>query len=121
MDPAEFAKIVQARLEEIGQSPYRAAVSHKLPRDAIRYVLSGRMPRLDRAAQICEALGLDFYVGSPRPPPDAGSPPRNAVPASRLVHPTHELVRLIFEAGHDPIPDDLWPAVIEFYRTRESK
>ena len=121
MDPAEFAKIVRTRLEEIGQSPYRAAVSHKLPRDAIRYVLSGRMPRLDRVAQICEALGLEFYVGPPRPPPQKGTSPRTAVPASRLVHPTHELVRLVFEAGQDPIPDDLWPELLEYYRTREPK
>lgn len=120
MDPAEFARIVRARLEEIGQSPYRAAVSHKLPRDAIRYVLSGRMPRLDRVTQICEALGLELYVGPPRPPPQAPMPPRAAVPASRLVHPTQELVRLVFEAGHDPIPDDLWPQLLERYQDKES-
>ena len=121
MDPAEFARIVRSRLEEIGQSPYRAAVSHRLPRDAIRYVLSGRMPRLDRVAQICDALGLEFYVGPPRPASETGPGPGTDVPASSLVRPTQELVRLVYEAGYDPIPNDLWPDLLERYQAKETK
>ena len=119
MDPAEFARIVRSRLEEIGQSPYRAAVSHRLPRDSIRYVLSGRMPRLDRVAQICDALGLEFYVGPQRPIPQTDTLPSGVVPAASLVQLTHELVRLVTEAGGDPIPDDLWPLLLERRRAQE--
>ena len=35
-------------------------------RDTIRSVLRGRVPSVERAAEICEALGLEFYVGPPR-------------------------------------------------------
>ena len=34
-----------------------------LPRDAIRYVLEGRDPKLSRAAAIAEALDIDFRLG----------------------------------------------------------
>ena len=30
-------------------------------------MLDGHIPRLDRAAEICDALGLEFYIGPPRP------------------------------------------------------
>ena len=118
MDPAEFANIVRSRLAETGQSPYRAAVAHRLPRDAVRYVLSGRIPRLDRVVQICEALGLELHVGLPGRTPPPGTLPDGAVPASALVGPARELVRLVCEAGGDPIPEDLWPVLLE--RRRES-
>ena len=121
MDPAEFARIVRSRLDEIGQSPYRAAVSHRLPRDAIRYVLSGRMPRLDRALEICEALDLEFYVGPPRPPPQEPAARSGTVPASRLVFLTHELVRIVSDAGADPVPEDVWPELVERRKAREQE
>ena len=79
------------------------------------------MPRLDRTAQICEALGLEFYVGPPRPAPEAAPGPGTDVPAASLVRPTQELVRLVHEAGHDPIPDDLWPDLLERYQSKEPK
>ena len=66
MQPAQFAHAVRERLRETRQSIHGAAVSNGLPRDAIRRVLEGHVPRLDRAGDICEALGLEFYVGPPR-------------------------------------------------------
>ena len=113
MDPAEFARIVRSRLAEIGLSPYRAAVSHRLPRDAFRYAIAGRMPRLDRVAQICDALGLELYVGPPRAVPPPGDVPSGMVPASELLPLTHGLVRLVHEAGDDPIPEDLRTDLLE--------
>lgn len=113
MDPTEFAKVIRSRLEEIGQSPYRAAVSRSLPRDAIRYVLTGHMPRLDRVAQICDALDLELHVGPARRIPQVDALGNGAVSASHLVPLAHELVRLLSEAGYDPVPDDLWPVLVE--------
>ncbi|MCY4029233.1 MAG: hypothetical protein OXH75_23305, partial [Acidobacteria bacterium] len=40
-----------------------------LPQDAIRSVLNGHVPRLNRVEQICRALGLEFYIGPPRDVP----------------------------------------------------
>ena len=50
-------------------------MDHNLPQDAIRSILEGHTPRLDRAAEICRALGLEFYIGPPRDEagPDAAS------------------------------------------------
>ena len=62
----DFAEAVRLRLAETGQSQYRAAVNSGLPQDAIRSVLSGHVPRLNRAEQICRALGLDLYIGPSR-------------------------------------------------------
>ena len=61
-----FARIVQEELRRQGASPISVAQHAGLNRDAIRSVLRGRVPSVDRAAQICEALGLEFYVGPSR-------------------------------------------------------
>ena len=62
----DFAETIRRRLAEKGQSKYRAAVSSGLPQDAIRSVLNGHVPRLNRVEQICRALGLDLYIGPSR-------------------------------------------------------
>ena len=49
------------------------AVEAGLPRDAIRSVLVGHDPRLSRAVELADALGLEFYVGPPRAGPDHGA------------------------------------------------
>ena len=61
-----FAEILDAHLKSIGLKPIAAAERHGLNRDAIRSVMRGRSPSVDRAAEICSALGLEFYVGPPR-------------------------------------------------------
>ena len=66
MTTIDFAEAVRRRLAEIGQSRYRAAVNSGLPQDAIRSVLNGHIPRLNRAEQICRALGLELYIGPSR-------------------------------------------------------
>ena len=62
----DFAEAVRRRLAERGQSQYRAALNSGLPQDAIRSVLNGHVPRLNRVEQICRALGLELYIGPPR-------------------------------------------------------
>ena len=40
-------------------------------------ILQGHAAPVDRAAEICNALGVEFYIGPPRTPaPTAPSPPR---------------------------------------------
>ena len=34
--------------------------------DAIRHLIAGHEPKAGRLAQVCAALGLEFYVGPPR-------------------------------------------------------
>ncbi len=57
-----FEKIVRDRLREIGMSPIRAAIASGLPRDAIRSVLRGHPPSIDRAQEITKALGLTLQI-----------------------------------------------------------
>ena len=66
MATIDFAEAVRRRLAENGQSKYGAAVNSGLPQDAIRYVLNGHVPRLNRVEQICRAIGLELYIGPPR-------------------------------------------------------
>ena len=61
-----FRGIVEDRLSALGQTAIRAATAAGLRRDSIRSVLRGRVPSIDRAAEICAALGLEFYIGPPR-------------------------------------------------------
>ena len=61
-----FRAIVEKQLTRRGTSAIRAALGAGLTRDAIRSVLRGRSPSVDRAAEICEALDLEFYIGPPR-------------------------------------------------------
>ena len=55
MTTIDFAEAVRRRLAERGQSQYRAPVNSGLPQDAIRSVLNGHVPRLNRVEQICRA------------------------------------------------------------------
>ena len=57
-----FKAMVRQRLDALGTSAITAAEAAGLPRDAIRYVLRGHQPSLDRAAEICEALGLELLI-----------------------------------------------------------
>ena len=66
MKADEFAEIVRERLRETGQTMHGAATSHGLARDAVSRVLAGHVPRLERVAAICDALGLELYVGPKR-------------------------------------------------------
>ena len=61
---------IREELDRRGVSPFRAAISAGLPENAIRYALEGREIRVSRLIEICESLGLEFYVGPPRPGSD---------------------------------------------------
>ena len=62
----EFRALIERALRARGVSAIRAARSANLNRDAIRSVLRGRSPSFERTAQICDALGLELHIGSPR-------------------------------------------------------
>ena len=66
MTTEEFSALIKRRLQETKQSQHRVALEHGLSPDAIRSVLRGHTPKLDRVGDICSALGLEFYIGPPR-------------------------------------------------------
>lgn len=131
MRAQDFAETVRERLRATGQSRHGAAVAHDLPRDAIRRALEGHIPRLDRAAEICHALGLELYIGPPRATGAVGTV-SGAGPGSKsgagaadepgavglsggalrgLEASARTLNRVVADAGGDPVPDDLWPVL----------
>lgn len=66
MELDDFVAAIQERLRQTGHSKHSAAVTHGLPKDAIQRVLAGKVPKLDRAVAICQALDLELYIGPKR-------------------------------------------------------
>lgn len=82
METAEntLAQWVGQRLKALETNAFAFEKTHGLPVDAVRSVLRGGKKAgtsLNRAQELCEALGLEFYIGPPREhgpqPPDADS------------------------------------------------
>lgn len=68
MRATDIASAIREALARKGTTAYRASLDAGLPGNAIRYALEERATKSDRLAEICEALGLEFYVGPPRGP-----------------------------------------------------
>ena len=92
-----FHGIVDEWLRELGKSPTKLALENGMPRDAIRSVLRGHPPSVERAKEIAEALGLEFYIGPPRQlernkenAVNYGNKPRFMVADDRADHATYQ-------------------------------
>ena len=96
----------------------RFETAHGLRKWSLRGLLDRtrpKVPSIDRAAEICDALGLELYVGPPRESDteteEAGGA-RLPPPALRSLEASaRTLNRVVADAGGDPIPDDLWPVL----------
>ena len=75
-----FAEIVENHLRKTGGSAIGLALRAGLNRDAIRSVLRGRSPSIDRAAEICDALGLTLRIE-----PKRGALPPESEATARAV------------------------------------
>ena len=62
----EFRTAVENELAARRVSPLRAARGAGLNRDALRSVLRGRAPSIERAADVCRALGWALRIEAPR-------------------------------------------------------
>lgn len=64
-----MAELIEQRLKALNTNAFAVEKEHGLPPDAIRSVLRGLKKSgtgLNNAQQICEALGLELYIGPPR-------------------------------------------------------
>ncbi len=66
MDQIEIVTAVQQAVDRAGGKPYTIERRFRLPEDSIRNILKGVEPGTFRMANICAALGLEFYIGPPR-------------------------------------------------------
>ncbi len=91
-----------------------------LPGNAVRHLLDGHEPKSGRLAEICRALGLEFYIGPPRdgaaaespgePPPAAHPPehdrppePSSIAPLERIPKPVTDMLALPEGASADAV------------------
>lgn len=70
-----FGMIVRDRLNGLGTNPFAMEQASPLPEKTLRNVLKGHDPRLSTVQAICDALGLELYIGPPR---EAVAPPSSA-------------------------------------------
>ena len=89
MTGSEIVNVIREALKRKGSNPSRFAKEHGFSVNAVRYILEGRPPSSRRLAEVCEALGLEFYVGPPR------LPEGKRIDATELAN---ELDRLAIEA-----------------------
>lgn len=77
MDDIEdlFARQIEARLNELGENAHSFEQKMGWPADALRSVLrkdaKRARPNLGRVKTLCDALGLEIYIGPPRSAPAA--------------------------------------------------
>mgnify|MGYP000042832776 CR=1 FL=1 len=98
---SSFSLILEQRLSALGTNAFAAEQAAGLPQDAIRNVIRSVKkdgPSISRAKEICDALGLEFYIGPKRelagfsegvPESDLGSV--DALRAGYLPIPWHDL------------------------------
>ena len=108
MATVDIASAIRQELERRQTTAYRASLDAGLPGNAIRYALEGRATKSDRLAAICDALGLEFYVGPPRAwADDDGTTALPPASLRNLEASARTLNRVVIDAGGNPIPDDL--------------
>ncbi len=123
-DTDDLLSLIEGRLVEKGMSP-AAASRRAVGNPYLIYNLrkKGFDPKLGTLRGLCNALDLELYVGPPRAdavPHDAGPGTQDTgtgglPPASLRDIETgaQTLNRAIADAGGNPIPDDLWPVLME--------
>lgn len=100
MEASELIEAIREALRRTGSNPSRFAKEHGFSVNAIRYILEGRPPSSRRLAEVCEALGLEFYVGPPRLP--EGSRLDSKQLAAELERLAREARRLAEEPAEPP-------------------
>ena len=111
---AEIVDSIRRELESRDMSVRALATGAGLPPKSVQNVLDGKEPWVNRAAEICRALDLKFYVGPPRSDVRKAEPAGVSLASLRDMETgARALNRVIIEAGRDPIPEDLWPILDE--------
>lgn len=96
-DASSFSVLVERRLEALGTNAFAVEQAAGLPQDAIRNIIRSVKkdgPSISRAKEICDAIGLEFYIGPKRELSGFSEPSRHGDLS------TPEALR----AGYLPIP-----------------
>ncbi len=86
-----FGALIEQRLKALNTNAFAAESAANLPADAIRNVIRSEKragPTLTRVQEICDALGLELYIGEPR---DTGPIEQIVVDGGEYAHiPLHD-------------------------------
>ena len=104
MHGSDIIAAIQEALKRKGTNPSRVAKENGFSINAIRYILEGRPPSSRRLAEVCKALDLEFYVGTPRLP--AGTHPDAKQLASELERLAVEARRIAEQSERDLTESD---------------
>ena len=77
METTEIISVIRDEIFRQKTNAYRAARDAGLTENAFRYVLEGRETKIGRLIEICSALGLELYIGPPRPAASPQKTPDN--------------------------------------------
>lgn len=105
----DILREIDLALARLGMSARAASIRAGSSPETIRDMRRGHIPSVSRLRALCEALGLEFYVGQPRRPQTGDGPGLAAVPLALLERTAQDMARLAAGAGGNPIPDDLRP------------
>lgn len=107
----DILREIDAALRRLGISARAASIrAHGSP-ELIRDMRRGHVPSVERLRSLCEALGLELYVGPPRGLEgwDSGMLPDDSLRSLEQI--SQALAQLTADAGGNPIADDLWHAL----------
>lgn len=107
----DILREIDLALARLGMSARAASIRAGSSPETIRDMRRGHIPSVSRLRVLCDALGLEFYVGQPRRPQAGDGPGLTAVPLAALERTAQDLVRLAADAGGNPVPDDLRPVL----------
>lgn len=71
----DIAKIFKDQLARCGRRAAEVSKEATGQKDAIKRILDGHVPSINRAEKIARALGLEFYIGPPRQAKSDKTPP----------------------------------------------
>lgn len=106
----DILREIDLALARLGLSARAASIRAGSSPETIRDMRRGHIPSVSRLRALCDALGLEFYVGRPRRPQTGDGPGLAAVPLAALERMAQDLARLAADAGGNPVPDGLRPA-----------
>ena len=107
----DILREIDLALARLGMSARAASIRAGSSPETIRDMRRGHIPSVSRLRALCDALGLEFYVGQPRRPQAGDGPGLTAVPLAALERTAQDLARLAADAGGNPVPDDLRPVL----------
>ena len=103
----DLVSIINAGLRARGWSAQHASLVAVGSPDYVRDVRRGRLRQVEKFRSLCEALGLEFYVGPPRE--------FNSLDERRLEVAVDTTVRAVREANVELEPSELAHAIAAIY------